>query len=118
MLEELWKKLRGIDRWPETEAEVTGIFRFDGRRNRKLAVVSLRYKDENGHYHSPQFRVDSYSPIYNFSMGEITSVRYNPASPDRCWPEAYGLPVQTPLLLVWLVAATALLLYVLITSNT
>ena len=116
VIEELWKKLRGIDDWPETEAEVTGVFQFEGRRNSKNAVVSFRYKDESGRYHAGQFRGDIYSSIYHISMGDMISVKYDPARPERYWSDEAGLPVQTPLFL-WSVIATALLLYVLIASR-
>lgn len=117
MIEELWRKLRGIDRWPETEADVAGVYRFEGRRNCKLAVVSFRYKDENGRYHTGQLRVDTYSSIYNLSVGDVINVRYNPARPDRFWSDECGLPVQTSLLVAWAIAALALLSYVLISSS-
>jgi hypothetical protein len=116
MIEELWKRLRGIDDWPETGAEVTGVFRFEGRRNRKIAVVSIRYKDECGLYHTGQFRGDIYSSVYNISMGDLIKVQYDPARPDRYWSDECGLPVQTPFFLLLAVAAAALI-FVLITSS-
>jgi hypothetical protein len=82
VVEELWIKIRGIDRWPETVAEVTGVFRFRGRRS-DLAVVTFRYKDEAARDQTGQFRVDSYSSIYNLSIGDVISIRYNPAHPDK-----------------------------------
>lgn len=115
MIEDFWKRLQGIDHWPETQAEITGVFRFEGRRNRKLAVVSFRYKDESGFYHTGQFRKDAYSSIYNVSMGDMINVRYNPARPDRYWSDECGLPVQTSFFLMWAVVAMALL-FLLITS--
>lgn len=117
MIEELWRKLRGIDHWPETEAEVSGVYRFEGRRNRQMAVVNIRYKDESGCNHTGRFRVDTHSSFYNLSMGDLISVRYNPTRPDRYWSDECGVPVQTPLFIAWAIVGIALLYYVLISFS-
>lgn len=117
MIEELWRRLRGIDHWPETEAEVTGVSRFLARHNRKRAVVSLSYIDDAGTRHIGQLWVNDYSSIYNLSMGERISVRYNPARPNKCWCDESGLPIGVPLLLIWAVAAIALLSYFLVSAR-
>ena len=116
MLEELWKKLPGVDE-PETEAEVTGVSRFVGRRNSKLAVVKFRYKDQCGGSHRGLFRVNDYSSIYNLSIGDKTRVRYSPRRPDRYWSDERGIPVETPLLLAWAIAAIVILSYILVGAS-
>jgi hypothetical protein len=113
MVEELWRKLRGVDRWPQTEAEVTAVSRFEGRRNRKIAVVRFRYKDQAGCSHGGQVRVNDYSSLYHISIGDKTTVRYRPNHPDRYWSDERGVSVETPLLLIWAVAFIAMLSYVL-----
>jgi hypothetical protein len=113
MIEELWTKLRGIDRWPRTEAEVTAVSRFEGNRNRKIAIIRFRYKDGEGCSHGGQVRVNDYSSLYHISTGDKTNVRYMPKHPDRYWSEERGVSVETPLVLVWAVAFIAMLSYVL-----
>jgi len=111
MVEEFWRKLRGIDTWPQTEAEVTAVSQFEGRRNLKIAVVRFRYQDHGGGSHGGQVSVNDNSSLYHISIGDKTSVRYRPNRPDDFWLEERGLPVETPLLLLWAVAFIAMLSY-------
>lgn len=116
VIEELWKRLEGIDDWPLTEAEVTAVLRYVGRRNSKHALVSIRYKDQSGRYHTGQLRGDIYSSIYSVSMGDMITVQYDPARPGRYWSDECALPVQTSFFLIWALAAVALL-FLLLTST-
>ncbi|WP_239462054.1 DUF3592 domain-containing protein [Occallatibacter savannae] len=92
---------------------MTAVSRFEGRRNRKIAVVRFRYKDQAGSTYGGHVRVNDSSSLYHISTGDKTTVRYRPNHPDRYWSEERGVPVETSLLLIWAVAFAAMLAYVL-----
>ncbi len=89
MIEELWVKICGVDKWPETEARVTSVFRFTGRgtKGRPIARANLtiRYRTLSGQECSGELRVTIVSPRYLAREGETFPIRYDPARPEQYW---------------------------------
>jgi hypothetical protein len=114
MIEELWKKIREIDKWPETEAVVSSILRVPSARRRgAVTIVVFRYKTPDGTVLAGKFRAGKYSSLFDISSGDTFALRYNPRNPSRYWSDAYGLPVGTGLFVIWAFAVLIILALVL-----
>jgi hypothetical protein len=102
-------RIRGIDRWPETQAQLTSVFRYVGRgpkgRPRARAILKFRYTTLTGQDCSGELRITPLSPAYVAKEGETFSIRYDPAQPNRYW---CGIPERARGLLLLLVFPAAL----------
>jgi hypothetical protein len=92
MLIEIWERLRGYDKWVETQAKFeSSDVEKKPIRDRSGTVVDYRYvsgdlltwTDRQGKKQSASFTVPDDSPIYQMVGGESVTIRYNPARPDR-----------------------------------
>ena len=91
MLIEIWERLRGYDKWIETEAtipsaDVEKTAHMDRRGNVSYTYGSgdeISWMDESGQKHSAEFKVSDDSPLYQLVGGEKVLIRYNPSNPDE-----------------------------------
>lgn len=99
MLIELWERLRGYDKWVETEARIVS---YETLRRRlpapqpkpisgRVSGDLITWKDGHGARHYGTFINLDTSPLYQLLEGEKTRIRYNPANPDRYYHRQYFL---------------------------
>lgn len=122
VLEIAWKAIRGIHRWPETQAQVTSVYRYTAPpskgRSRSKVIVGFRYHTLDGQEFSGSYGSDINSPLYAVTEGETFSLCYNPARPERYWSDIYGLGLGDRSLLIafWLIGFVTILILVLTSS--
>ncbi len=92
MILELYERLRGYDKWVETQAKIeSSDVNKTPVANRFGQVVSYRYSagdiliwvDSRGEHQYADFNVDENSPLYQILGGESVTIRFDPANPDR-----------------------------------
>jgi hypothetical protein len=91
MLIELWERLRGYDKWVETDATVEFSDLLNRGNRLGLGGVTpqlasrgrIAWRDSNGRKRTAEFGVDDESPLYQLVGGEAVSIRYNPAKPEQ-----------------------------------
>jgi hypothetical protein len=87
MLIELWERLRGFDKWPETDATIESSkikwYRGSGQSQKDLSRNLIAWFDGSGQQHRAQYKVHEGSPLFQFFEGQTLVVRYNPASPSQ-----------------------------------
>jgi uncharacterized protein DUF3592 len=75
----------GVDRWPETEATVTGIEQpFVGGKYDFLSVVAYTFKDSSGEYFAGKYQTPT-SELGDVMEGAAIRIRYNPKNPNKSW---------------------------------
>lgn len=87
---ELWERLRGYDKWIETQAKVKSSAEQKTEeyyRGRQIDVWSsddqLVWVDTQGIEHSAELNVSEDSPLFQLIGGETVTIRYDPSDPDR-----------------------------------
>lgn len=92
MLIEIWERLRGYDKWIETQASIeSSNLEKTPIADRYGNVVDYSYAsgdmltwtDHQGEKQYGDFTVPDDSPLYQLVGGETVTIRYDPASPDR-----------------------------------
>jgi hypothetical protein len=92
MLIEIWERLRGYDKWVETEAKIESSnlekTPVEGRSGTVVSYLyasgdTLTWTDRQGEKQYADFTVPDDSPLYQFIGGETVTIRYDPAHPDR-----------------------------------
>jgi hypothetical protein len=96
MLIELWERLRGFDKWVETEAKIESsnlseaeVASFRDRSGRDRidyeweSTCWIRWTDAEGKGHKDFYEVWEGSPLYQLYDGQTVAIRYNPANPDQ-----------------------------------
>ena len=86
MLIELWEKLRGYDKWVETEATVeeTAVEEFHVRGgNFSESSDVLRWTDLQENRHRTGITINDDSPLFQVVRGSSIRIRYNPADPEQ-----------------------------------
>jgi len=88
MLIEIWERLRGYDKWIETEAKVESSKVSETLDSESGNVTYgsgevLVWADQQGENQRAYFTVPDDSPLYQFVGGESIPIRYNPAEPDE-----------------------------------
>jgi hypothetical protein len=88
MLIEIWERLRGYDKWIETEARVESskVIETPDAESGGIAYSCedvLVWADRQGENQRAYFAVPDGSPLYQFIGGETIKIRYNPAEPDE-----------------------------------
>lgn len=92
MLIEFWERLRGYDKWIETEAKIesSDIHEADIKNQYGQTMVReydagdrIAWSDAQGGQHQGKFSADEESPLYQLVDGNTFTIRYNPARPDR-----------------------------------
>jgi hypothetical protein len=91
MLIELWERLRGYDKWVETDAiissadmeEIKHTTRSGGTYSTYASGDVLSWTDQTGERQYADFKVSDSSPLYQLVGGESVRIRYNPADPHQ-----------------------------------
>ena len=92
MLIEIWERLRGYDKWIQTQAKIESsdiskvdvVTEFGKVANTyRYAGDKLTWVDTQGNKQYSTFVVDEQSPLYQFIDGESLPIRYDPAHPSR-----------------------------------
>jgi hypothetical protein len=117
MLEEVWSRIRGADKWPETMATVSSIDRIPAQgRTPERASLTFFYSPGSGGTQSGEFTVDSISALYNVEEKDTFPIRFNPKHPEQYFSSEYTIPF------IWKVYATlvtifaALFLFIVLSS--
>jgi hypothetical protein len=96
MLIEMWERLRGYDKWVETEAAIKSseLAEVEVRRIRPNrfseaepvdewhSTCELAWTDKAGTQHTDQFEVAEGSPLFQLYDGQTVNIRYDPANPS------------------------------------
>jgi hypothetical protein len=103
MLIELWERLRGYDKWVETEATILSSELLDRLRDRNRPDIwdvwllsfyrwqskcNIRWTDVSGAPHAGTYAVVENSSLFQKYEGQRISIRYNPFSPDEFYSRA------------------------------
>jgi hypothetical protein len=118
VLELVWKRIRGIHRWPETQARVTSVYRYTAPArtgaSRQKVLVGFRYRRLDGQECSGSYASDINSPLYAMSEGETFSLSYDSRRPKHSWSDVYGLGLGDKGLLItlWLIGLITILILV------
>jgi hypothetical protein len=91
MLIEIWERLRGYDKWVQTEAKIESSDVEKTAHSDRYGNVSytwasgdlLAWTDRQGQKQYAEFTVPDDSPLYQLVGGETVTIRYDPARPDR-----------------------------------
>jgi len=96
MLIEIWERIRGYDKWIQTEAKVASsdLIEIDfplaqHRTSQPHAALGWKstcqivWSDHNCNQHSGSFEAVEESPLYQLCEGESISIRFNPTNPDQ-----------------------------------
>ncbi len=95
MFIELWERLRGYDKWIETEATIESSELEDNEvarvysRGRSAPIVKSQsvcvvgWTDASGKTHTARYAATEGTPLYQLLDGEKTTIRYNPEDPDQ-----------------------------------
>jgi hypothetical protein len=93
MIEELWAKMRGVDKWPETTATVTSVDRTLAKgRSPAHATITFNYRSSDGVMQSGSYYVGDQSSLYDLDEDQSFSVRYNPKHPNHYFSYEYTIP--------------------------
>jgi hypothetical protein len=85
MLIEIWERLRGYDKWIQTEARVESS-KVEKRKDSYggwVATNVISWKDQSGETQTSGFSVPGDSPLYQLIGGETVTIRYDPAKPNE-----------------------------------
>jgi hypothetical protein len=95
VIEEIWARLRGVQKWPETTATISSVYRYDKPAGRggtaPAADVTFLYRDGNNELQSGVYTVDDNSSLFNIGENDTFTVRYDPRHPERFWSDEYAL---------------------------
>lgn len=85
---EFWEKLRGYDKWTETQALVQAPAAAGPPRNESDNQSAwdgdlLVWIDQHGNRRSAAFVVPDDCTLYQKVAGDALNIRYNPRNPDR-----------------------------------
>ena len=85
MLIEIWERLRGYDKWVETQAKIESsdptIYQSRGHDYSHSDDVIV-WTDHAGDKHRAPFTVQVDSPLFQLVQDSKISIRYNPADPE------------------------------------
>jgi hypothetical protein len=97
MLIELWERLRGFDKWTQTEAKIKssnlaeveiGSVRVSRWSDSETvdeweSNCTLAWTDAAGKPHEADFTVAEDSSLFQLYDGQTVTIRYNPSNPDQ-----------------------------------
>jgi hypothetical protein len=97
MLIKLWERIRGYDRWVQTDATIKSssmedhVYDYRGQiKHEYESVDTLVWTDREGNQQTAPYRVPDDSPLYQLVGGEKVTIRYNPRNPEECYfPELF-----------------------------
>jgi hypothetical protein len=78
MLIEIWERLRGYDKWIQTDATIMSSDLVG-----QLSKNVIGWNDESGKSHRAMYSVHSSSRLYQLYDGQTVTIRYNHANPDQ-----------------------------------
>jgi hypothetical protein len=115
MIEELIARLRGADKWPETEATVTSVDRVPPQgKSPGSATVSFYYRPPGAETQSGEFTVDPESSLYNVDEKDTFPVHFNPAHPEKYFSSEYTIPFIIKFYVILIAVFAAVFLYALL----
>ena len=80
-------KLRGIEKWPCTDATVTSTEQVSsGGRTGRTMNIYFRFSTSSGEQEG-KLLVDDNSSLYGLSQGEKLTIQYDPAHPSKYYSE-------------------------------
>ena len=88
MLIEIWERLRGYDKWVQTNAVVcrsgTEQVLHEGRRPYFTTEAGdvIEWTDPTGEKQYAEFNAPEGSKLFQLTTGDAVEIRYNPAKPD------------------------------------
>ena len=86
MLIEIWERLRGYDKWVETQAKIESsdptIYQSRGHDYSHSDDVIV-WTDTAGDKHRAPFTVQVDSPLFQLVQDSKISIRYNPVDPEE-----------------------------------
>jgi hypothetical protein len=89
MLIEIWERLRGYDKWVQTNAVVcrsaTEQVEHQGRYGPYFTTEAgdvIEWTDPTGEKQYADFNVPEGSKLFQLITGDTVDIRYNPAKPD------------------------------------
>jgi hypothetical protein len=99
MLIELWERLRGYDKWIETEARVESAAkirnalgkRYQESPDSRVSGQLLVWKDQYNRTQWGAFITHDTSPLYQLLEGETITIRYAPKRPGRYYCRPHSL---------------------------
>ena len=117
MVEELWARIRGADKWPEVVATVTSVDRRLPRRTARRyypesCTVLFFYSPPTGNAQSGRFKVDSGSALYHLEVNENFRIQFDPAHPARYYSKKYRIPDEWKGSVLLIAIFGALMLYI------
>jgi hypothetical protein len=91
MFLELWERLRGYDKWVQTQATIersdVTTTTYTTRSDEDLVVHDagdvITWSDPSGEKQYATFDVEEGSPLFQLVGGDSVTIRYDPARPDR-----------------------------------
>jgi len=96
MLIELWERLRGYDKWVETEAKVESSserrqlvdhflppFKSTDIEYERVVGDVITWVDNRGEHQYATFDVTVEGKLYQLEEGDVVTIRYDPTQPDR-----------------------------------
>ena len=96
MLIEIWERLRGYDKWTQTEATIrssdledvdvgipSGSYCPDRTIDEWQSFCDIAWTDASGTQHTAEYSVSEDSPLFQLYEGQKVILRYNPADPDH-----------------------------------
>jgi len=84
MLIELWERMRGYDKWVETEATIESceVRTVEDARVEECDDLMV-WTDRDGMRHRAEFTAGEGSPLFQLLVGSTVAIRYNPADPEE-----------------------------------
>jgi len=90
MLIKLWERIRGYDRWVQTDATIESsamedhVYDYRGQiKHEYESVDTLVWTDREGNQQTAPCRVPDDSPLYQLIGGEKVTIRYDPQNPEE-----------------------------------
>jgi hypothetical protein len=97
VLIEIWERLRGFDKWVQTEATIkssdlaevnigdirTSPWVHSQSVEEWNSSCALKWIDHSGNSHENEFEVAEESPLFQLYDGQTVAIRYNPSNPDQ-----------------------------------
>jgi hypothetical protein len=125
MLIEIWERLRGYDKWTETEAKIkSSKTEIVVRRKRKGRLIygwdgnkGIAWTDQRGVHRVEHLEVNDGPLVFKRYDGEPVVIRYNPASPSEFYVREqlrYQVILEAKIALAILVALGVIVILVIV----
>lgn len=115
----IWLRLRGYDKWIQTEAKIlsseltepdAGLERNEKRSNlgsplQWHSTCTIGWTDTSGISHTGSYTISELSPLFQLYDGQTVPIRYNPASPEEFYLRELSIYKATSIIRVMLLIA-------------